>query len=135
VGKQDYIYLLLGAVILLIFGLTFTHFYRFLLEDTIVVVEVVGLVFYCLAYNIFSLLALVLIIGAFLACTLGLAALIGLLPTTRKRIFYIAIIGAIPVSEPISLLSLTLLSIALRLRLSALSLYLGYLSLLSSISN
>ena len=134
-GKQDYIYLLLGAVILLIFGLTFTHFYRFLLEDTIVVVEVVGLVFYCLAYNIFSLLALVLIIGAFLACTLGLAALIGLLPTTRKRIFYIAIIGAIPVSEPISLLSLTLLSIALRLRLSALSLYLGYLSLLSSISN
>jgi len=106
-----------------------------LLKNAIVIVEVVGLVFYYLAYNIFSLLALVLIIRAFLTCILGLAALISLLPTMRKRVFYIAIIGAILVLEPISLLSLTLLGIALYLYLSAFSLRLGYLFLLSSISN
>ncbi|XTI82056.1 hypothetical protein V2W45_1325712 [Cenococcum geophilum] len=116
-------------------GSTLARFYRFLLKDTIVVVEVAGLVFYCLARNIFSLLALVLIIGAFLARTLGLAALIGFLPAIRERIFRVAITGAIPVLEPTSSLSLTLLGVALRLYLNALSLRLGPLSLLSSISN
>jgi hypothetical protein len=123
------------VVILLILGSTFTHFYRVLLENTIVVGEVVDLVFYCLAYIIFSLLVLALIIGAFLAYTLGPVALIGFLPTIRKRIFYIIVAGAILVLEPISLLSLTLLGIALRLYLDALSIGLEYLSLSSSISN
>jgi hypothetical protein len=92
-------------------------------------------VFYCLAYNIFSLLALALIIGAFLTRTLGLVALIGFLPAIYRYIFRITVIGAILALEPISLLSLTLLGIALYLYLDALSLRLGYLSLLSSISN
>jgi hypothetical protein len=92
-------------------------------------------VFYYLAYNIFSLLALALVIGAFLAYTLGPVALIGFLLAVYKRVFYITIAGAILVLEPISLLSSTLLGVALRLYLNALSLYLGHLSLLSSISN
>ena len=121
--------------ILLILGLTFARFYRVLLEDTIVVGEVADPVFYYLAYIIFSLLVLALVIGAFLARTLGPAALIGFLPTTRKRIFRITVIGATPVLEPISPSSLTLLGVALRLHLDALSLRLGRLSLLSSISN
>ena len=91
--------------------------------------------FYCLAYIIFSLLVLALVIGAFLARTLGPVALIGFLPATRERVFYIMVAGAIPALEPISPSSLTLLGIALRLRLDALSLGLGRLSLLSSISN
>ena len=106
-----------------------------MLEDTIVVGEVADLVFCYLARIIFSLLVLALVTGAFLAYTLGLAALIGFLPATRKRIFYITVAGAIPVLEPISPSSLTLLGIALRLRLDALSPGLGRLSLLSSISN
>ena len=115
--------------------MTFTRFYRVLLEDTTIVGEVADLVFYCLAYIIFSLLVLALVIGAFLARTLGLVALIGFLPATLKYIFYITVIGAILVLEPISPLSLTLLGIALRLYLDTLSLGLGYLFLLSSISN
>jgi hypothetical protein len=113
--------------------LTFTYFYRVLLEDTIVVGEVADLVFYY--YIIFNLLVLALVIGAFLAYTLGPAALIGFLPTMRKYIFYIIVIGAILILEPISPLSSTLLGVALRLYLDALNLHLGYLSLLSSISN
>ena len=88
-----------------------------------------------LAYIIFSLLVLALVMGAFLAYTLGPAALIGFLPAARERIFRITVAGAILVLEPISLLSLTLLDIALRLYLDTLSLGLGRLSLLSSISN
>ena len=91
--------------------------------------------FCCLAYNIFSLLALALIIGAFLAHTLGPAALIGFLPATRKRIFRVIVTGAILALEPISPLSSTSLGVALYLRLDALSLGLGHLFLLSSISN
>lgn len=128
-------YLLLGAIILLIFKLTFTRFYRFSLEDTIIIAEIAGPVFCCLAYNIFNLLALVLIIGAFLAYTLKLVALIGFLPTTRKRVFYITVIGAALILEPIFLSSLTLLGVALRLRFNTFSLRLGHLSLLFSISN
>ena len=111
------------------------RFYRVLLEDTAVVGEVADPVFYCLARNIFSLLALALIMGAFLARTLGLVALIGFLPTARERIFRVTVAGAIPVLEPISLSSLTSLGIALRLYLDALSLGLGHPSLSSSISN
>ena len=88
-----------------------------------------------MAHIIFSLLVLALVIGAFLARTLGPAALIGFLPTTRERVFYIIVIGATLVLEPISLLSSTLLGVALRLYLDALSLGLGRLSLSSSISN
>ena len=91
--------------------------------------------FCCLACIIFSLLVLALVTGAFLARTLGLAALIGFLPAAREHIFYVTVIGATPASEPISLSSLTLLGVALRLYLDALSLGLGRLSLLSSISN
>ena len=100
-----------------------------------VVGEVADPVFCCLAYNIFSLLALALIMGAFLACTLGLAALIGFLPAIRERIFRITVVGATLALEPISPSSSTLLGIALYLRLDTLSLGLGRLSLLSSISN
>jgi hypothetical protein len=92
-------------------------------------------VFYCLARIIFSLLVLALVIGAFLARTLGPAALIGFLPTTRERVFRIMVVGVIPALEPISLLSLTLLGVALRLHLDTLNPRLEYLSLLSSISN
>ncbi|XTI91386.1 hypothetical protein V2W45_1333361 [Cenococcum geophilum] len=116
-------------------GLTLARFYRFLLEDAAVVAEAAGLVFCCLARNVFGLLALVLIIGAFLARTLGPAASIGFLPAARKRVFRVAIIGATPVSKPISSSSLTLLGVALRLRLNALGLRLGRLSLLSFISD
>ena len=91
--------------------------------------------FCCLAYIIFSLLVLALVTGAFLARTLGPAALIGFLPAACERIFYITVTGATPVSEPTSLSSLTSLGIALRLRLDTLSLGLEHLSLLSSISN
>ena len=91
--------------------------------------------FYYLARIVFNLLVLALVIGAFLARTLGLVALIGFLPTIRERIFYITVTGAILVSEPISPLSLTLLGVALRLYLDTLSLGLGRLSLLSSISD
>ena len=91
--------------------------------------------FCCLAYIIFGLLVLALVIGAFLAYTLGLVALIGFLPTIRKRISYIIVIGAILVLEPISPSSLTLLGVALYLCLDTFSLRLGRLSLLSSISN
>ena len=126
---------MLGVVILLTLGLTFTRFYGVLLEDAIVVGEVVNLVFCYLAYIIFSLLVLALVMGAFLAYTLGPAALIGFLPAARERIFRITVAGAIPVSEPISPSSLTLLGVALRLYLDTLSLGLGRLSLLSSISN
>ena len=91
--------------------------------------------FYCLAYNIFGLLALALIIGAFLAYTLGPAALTGFLPATRERVFYITVAGAILVLEPISPSSLTLLGVALRLYLDTLGLGLGRPSLSSSISN
>ena len=127
--------LIIGAVILLILGLTFTRFYRVLLEDATIVGEVADPVFCCLAYIIFSLLVLALVIGAFLAYTLGPAALTGFLPAIRERIFRITVAGATLVSEPISLSSLTLLGIALRLYLDALNLGLGRLSLLSSISN
>jgi hypothetical protein len=92
-------------------------------------------VFCYLARIIFSLLVLALITGAFLAHTLGPAALIGFLPAAHERIFRIIVIGAIPASEPISPSSSTSLGIALRLRLDTLSLRLGRLSLLSSISN
>jgi hypothetical protein len=92
-------------------------------------------VFYYLAYIVFSLLVLALIIGAFLAYTLGLAALIGFLPTIYERVFCITVIGAILALEPISPSSLTLLGIALRLYLDALSVGLGRLFLSSSISN
>ena len=122
-------------VILLILGLTFTRFYGVLLEDAIVVGEVVDPVFYCLARIIFSLLVLALVIGAFLARTLGPAALIGFLPTAYERVFCITVAGAIPASEPTSPSSSTLLGVALRLYLDTLSLGLGRLSLLSSISN
>ena len=88
-----------------------------------------------LAYIIFSLLALALIIEAFLARTLGLTALIGFLPAMPKRVFYITIAAAILVLKPISLLSLTSLGVALHLYFNTFSLYLGRLSLLSSISN
>jgi hypothetical protein len=115
--------------------LTFTRFYGVLLEDAIVVGEVADLVFCCLAHNVFSLLVLALIIGAFLAYTVGPVAIIGFLPATRKYIFHITVIGAILVSEPISPSSLTLLGVALCLYLDTLSLRLGRLSLLSSISN
>ena len=116
-------------------GLTFIRFYGVLLEDAAVVGEVVDLVFCCLAYNVFSLLALALIIGAFLARTLGPVALTGFLPAARERVFRITVVGAILVLEPISPSSLTLLGVALRLRLDALSLGLGRPSLLSSISD
>ena len=106
-----------------------------MLKDAVIVAEVVGLVFYYLAYIIFSLLALALIIKAFLAYTLGLVALIGFLPTVPKRVFYITVTAVILVLEPISLLSLTLLGIALRLCFNTFSLRLGRLSLLFSISN
>ncbi|XTI94609.1 hypothetical protein V2W45_1335981 [Cenococcum geophilum] len=109
-------------------GSTLARFHRFLLEDTVVVAEVAGPVFYYLARNIFSLLALVLIIGAFLARTLGPAALIGFLPAAP-------ITGAAPVLEPISSLSLTSLGVALRLRLNAFGLRLGPLSSSSFISD
>jgi hypothetical protein len=92
-------------------------------------------VFCCLAYIVFSLLVLALIIGAFLARTLGPAALIGFLPAACKRIFYVIVIGAILASEPISPSSLTLLGIALYLYLDTLSIGLGRPSLLSSISD
>ena len=115
--------------------MTFTHFRGVLLEDAIIVGEVADPVFCYLAYVIFGLLVLALVIGAFLARTLGPAALIGFLPTALKRIFRITVAGAIPALEPISLLSLTLLGIALYLYLDTLSLGLGRLSLLSSISN
>jgi hypothetical protein len=126
---------LLGAVILPTLGLTFTRFRRVLLEDAIVVGEVADPVFCCLARIIFSLLVLALIIGAFLARTLGLVALIGFLPTIYKRIFRVTVVGAIPALEPISPSSLTLLGVALHLYLDALSVGLGCLSLLSSISD
>ena len=100
-----------------------------------VVGEVADLVFCCLARIVFSLLVLALVTGAFLARTLGPAALIGFLPATLKRVFRVMVAGAIPASEPISPSSSTLLGIALCLRLDALSLRLGRLSLLSSISN
>jgi hypothetical protein len=132
VGKQYYIYLLLGAVILLILGLTFLYFYRVLLKD---IIEVTGLVFYYLAYIIFNLLALALIIKAFLVYTLGLTALTDFLPTVPKHIFYITIIGAILVLKPISLLSLTLLGVALYFYFNTFSLCLRHLSSLFSISN
>jgi hypothetical protein len=111
------------------------RFCRVLLEDAIVVGEVVDLVFCCLAYIVFGLLVLALIMGAFLAYTLGPAALIGFLPAIYKHIFCIMVAGATPVSEPISPLSLTLLGIALRLYLDTLSVGLRRLFLLSSISN
>ena len=115
--------------------MTFAHFCKFLLKDTIVVKEVTDLIFHCLACNVFSLLDLVLTIKAFLAYTLGTAALIAFLPAIYKYIFLITIIGTVPVLKPISLLSLTLLSIALCLYLNTFSLCLGRLSLLSSIPN
>ena len=92
-------------------------------------------VFCCLAYIVFGLLVLALVTGAFLARTLGPAALIGFLPTARKRVFYIMVAGATPVLEPISPSSSTLLGVALRLYLDTLSLHLGCLFLSSSISN
>ena len=88
-----------------------------------------------LAYIVFSLLVLALVTGAFLARTLGPAALIGFLPAARERIFRITVVGVILASEPISPSSSTLLGVALRLYLDTLSLGLGRLSLLSSISN
>ena len=91
--------------------------------------------FCCLACIIFSLLVLALVIGAFLAYTLGPAALIGFLPAARERVFRITVAGAILVSEPISPSSLTLLGVALRLYLDTLGLGLKRLSLSSSISN
>ena len=69
-------------------------------------------------------LALLLIIGAFLAYTLGAAALTAFLPTTYKQVFYTASTGAILVLKPISLLSLALLGIALYLYFNSFSLYL-----------
>ena len=126
---------MLGAVILLILGSTFTCFYGVLLEDATVVGEVADLVFCCLAHIVFSLLVLALVTGAFLARTLGPAALIGFLPAALKRVFRIMVIGATLVLEPISLSSLTLLGVALYLRLDTLGLGLGCLSLLSSISD
>ena len=115
--------------------MTFVYFYKFLLKNTIVVREVVDLIFYYLAHNIFSLLALVLIIKAFLAHTLGIAVLTAFLPAIYKYIFLITIVGAILVLKPIYLLFLTLLNIALCLYLNGFSLYLGHLFLLSSIPN
>jgi hypothetical protein len=126
---------LLGLVILLILKSTFACFYRFLLKDAIVVEEVVDLVFCYLACNVFSLLALVLIIKAFLAYTLGIVVLIAFLPIIYKHVFFITIIGAILVLKPIFLLSLTSLGVALYLYLNTFSLYLGHLSSLSFISN
>ena len=97
--------------------------------------EVADPVFCCLARVVFGLLVLALVTGAFLARTLGLAALIGFLPAALKRIFRVTVAGAILASEPTSLSSLTLLGVALRLRLDTLSLGLGRPSLSSSISN
>ena len=93
------------------------------------------LIFCYLAHNVFSLLALVLTTKAFLACTLGTAVLIAFLPTIYKHVFLITVAGTILVLKPISLSSLTLLGVALYLYLDTLSLGLGYLSLLSSISD
>ena len=135
VGKQYYIYLLLKLVILLILGSILTRFHVFLLKDAIVVKKVIGLVFCSLAYSVFSFLALVLIIEAFLARTLGIAVLIAFLPTIYKCIFFITIVDTAPVLEPIYLLFLTLLGVALCLYLNSFSLHLGRLFLLSSIFN
>ena len=134
-GKQYYIYLLLGLVILPILKSTFIYFYRFLLKDTIVVEKVIDLIFYYLACDIFSLLALVLIIKAFLTYILETAVLIAFLPIIYKYIFLITVIGTILVLKSISLLFLTLLSVALYLYLNTFNLYLGHLSLLSFIFN
>jgi hypothetical protein len=134
-GKQYYIYLLLGPVILPILGLTFIHFHRFLFEDAIVIKKVINLIFYNLAYNVFSLLALVLKIKAFLAYTLGTVILIAFLPIIYKYIFLITITGTALVLKFIFLLSLTSLSVALYLYLNTFSLYLRHLSSSLFISN
>ena len=106
-----------------------------MLEDAAVVGEVADPVFCCLARNVFGLLALALITGAFLARTLGPAASTGFLPAARERIFCVTVAGATLVSEPTSPSSLTSLGVALRLRLDTLGLGLGRPSLLSSISD
>ena len=134
-AKQYYTYLLSGLVILLILESTFTRFYRFLLKDTIVVKKIIDLIFRYLAYNIFNLLALVLIIKAFLTYTLGIVVLIAFLPVIYKYVFLVTIIGAVLVLKPISLSSLTSLGVALYLYLNTFGLYLEYLSLLSFIFN
>ena len=126
---------MLGLVILLILKSTFIYFYKFLLKNTTVVKKVVDLVFHYLARNVFSLLILVLIIKAFLIYTLGIVILIAFLPIIYKHIFLITIISTILVLKPISLLSLTLLGVALYLYLNSFGLYLKCLSLLSSIFN
>ena len=134
-AKQYYIYLLLGLVILLTLKSTFVCFYRFLFKDTTVVGKVIDLIFHCLAHNVFDLLALVLIIEAFLACTLGTAVLIAFLPIIYKYIFFITVIGTILVLKFIFLSSSTLLGVALHLCLNTFGLYLGYLFLLFFIPN
>ena len=115
--------------------MTFAYFYKFLLKDTTVVREVVDLIFYYLAYNVFSLLTLVLIIKAFLVYILGIVVLTAFLPIIYKHIFLITVIGVILVLKSIFLSSLTLLGIALYLYLNTFGLCLEYLSLLSFISN
>ena len=122
-----------GLVILLILGSTFEYFCKFLLEDATVAGVVVDLVFYCLARNVFNLLALVLKIEAFLARTLRMVVLTAFLPIVCKCIFLIAVIGAVLVLEFISLLFLTLLGVALHLYFDTFGLHLGCLLLLSSI--
>ena len=134
-GKQYYIYLLSGLVILLILKSTFAHFRGFLLKDATVVGEVVDLIFHCLARDVFSLLALVLIIKAFLAYTLGMAVSTAFLLAIYERVFFITVVGTVLVLKPISLLSLTLLGVALCLYLNTFNLCLGRLSLSSSIPN
>ena len=111
------------------------HFYIFLLKDVIVIREVTGLIFHNLACSVFSFLALVLIIKAFLAYILKTAALTVFLFTIYKRVFFITIIGAILVLKPIYSLSLTSLGVALYLYFNSFSLYLRHLFLLSFIFN
>ena len=85
-----------------------------------------------MAWGVF--LALLLIIGAFLACILGAVASMAFLPAIYEWVFYIASTGAASVLEPISLLSSTLLGVALCLYFNGFGLYLIGLSFTSNLA-
>ena len=107
------------------------YFYLVLLEGG----GVVDLVSCWLAQSVF--LALVLTIGAFLACTLGAAVSTAFLSVTYKQVFCAdnGGTGAALISKLISLSSSTLLGVALHLHFNCFSLCLAGLSSTSSAFN